>query len=144
MKFKKRKQRKNITYNTIVIVLTFIMCFLSVGYCAMSSVDVFESPKVLVSPKADARITNLELSSTSNGGISKSEDYNIDRIYGLIDLPNIDSTVTYKVDITVFLSIEMQLDNIKVGDLVEIKGEVSKRFDKFQIIINNIKKLGDK
>ena len=112
MKFKKRKQRKNITYNTIIIVLTFIMCFLSVGYCAMSSVDIFESPKVLVSPKADARITNLELSSTSNGGISKSEDYNIDRIYGLIDLPNIDSTVTYKIDITVFLSIEMQLDNI--------------------------------
>lgn len=112
MKFKKRKQRKNITYNTIVIVLTFIMCFLSVGYCAMSSVDVFESPTVLVSPKADVRITNLELSSTSNGGISKSEDYNVDRINGLIDLPNIDSTVTYKVDITVFLSSEMQLDNI--------------------------------
>ena len=36
------------------------------------------------------------------------------------------------------------INNINNGDLVEIYGEVSKRFDKVQIIINNIKKLGDK
>ena len=54
------------------------------------------------------------------------------------------SDETSSVDFTCFPKNIMQLDNIKVGDLVEIKGEVSKRFDKVQIIINNIKKLGDK
>lgn len=33
------------------------------------------------------------------------------------------------------------INDLKIGDLVEINGNVSKRFDKVSIIVNNIKKV---
>ena len=50
---------------------------------------------------------------------------------------------TNTIDFTIFPSNIDKLDNIKINDLVLINGEVTKRFDKVQIIINNIRKLGD-
>ena len=53
------------------------------------------------------------------------------------------SDETSTMDFTLFPRNFDLINNIKNGDLVEISGEVSKRFDKVQIIINNIKKLGE-
>ncbi len=44
-------------------------------------------------------------------------------------------------DFTVFPRNYDMLNNIKINDLVEIQGTVSKRFDKISIIVNNIKKV---
>ena len=33
------------------------------------------------------------------------------------------------------------IDDIKVGDIVMIVGKVEKRFDKYQILVNEIKKV---
>lgn len=45
-------------------------------------------------------------------------------------------------DFTLFPANYNMLTNIKIGDLVFINGEVTKRFDKYSIIINNIRKVG--
>ncbi len=45
-------------------------------------------------------------------------------------------------DFTIFPKNYGLLNDIKVHDLVEVNGTVSKRFDKISIIVNNIKKVG--
>ena len=45
-------------------------------------------------------------------------------------------------DFTVFPKNFDKLNNVNNGDLVEILGTVSKRFDKTSIIVNNIRKVG--
>ena len=45
-------------------------------------------------------------------------------------------------DFTIFPKNYGLLNDIKVHDLVEVSGTVSKRFDKISIIVNNIKKVG--
>lgn len=44
-------------------------------------------------------------------------------------------------DFTVFPKDMNLINDLKIGDLVEISGNVSKRFDKVSIIVNNIKKV---
>ena len=44
-------------------------------------------------------------------------------------------------DFTIFPRNFDKISNIKIGDLVEILGSISKRFDKISIIVNNIKKV---
>lgn len=51
------------------------------------------------------------------------------------------SDETSSVEFTVFPTEYEDFKNSKVGELLEIKGTVSKRFDKMQIIVNNIRKL---
>lgn len=43
------------------------------------------------------------------------------------------------IDIVMFPKIFKLYNNIKVGDIIKIKGKVEKRFDKYQIIVNEIK-----
>lgn len=50
-----------------------------------------------------------------------------------------DETGTY--DFTIFPKNMNLINDLKIGDLVEINGNVSKRFDKVSIIVNNIKKV---
>jgi len=45
------------------------------------------------------------------------------------------------IDIVMFPSTYQKFNNIKQGDIVLIKGKVEKRFDKYQIIVNNIELL---
>ena len=45
-------------------------------------------------------------------------------------------------DFTVFPEKFGLLDSLKENDLIEIRGSVSKRFDKVSIIVNNIMKEG--
>ena len=51
------------------------------------------------------------------------------------------SDETASSDFTLFPKNMYLLENISVGDLVEIAGAISKRFDKVSIIVNNIRKV---
>ena len=98
--------------NIIVLVIFLSICFLTVGYSAFSATGRIENAMATVKPKASARITGLVLSGTSNGGVSDSEGYNVSKILANINLPAADSTVTYKVNATVFNSAEMKISSI--------------------------------
>ena len=52
------------------------------------------------------------------------------------------SDETNKCSFTVFPNNFKMLTNIKENDLVLINGEAQKRFDKYIIIVNNIRKVG--
>ena len=45
------------------------------------------------------------------------------------------------VDIVMFPKVHEKYSNIEVGDLIKILGKVEKRFDKLQIIVNQLEKL---
>lgn len=51
------------------------------------------------------------------------------------------SDETGTCDFTIFPKNMNLINDLKIGDLVEISGNVSKRFDKVSIIVNNIKKV---
>lgn len=46
-----------------------------------------------------------------------------------------------KVDVVLFPTIYTKYNNVKVGDIIEISAKVEKRFDKFQLVVNEIKYL---
>ena len=45
------------------------------------------------------------------------------------------------VDLTIFPTTYKKFNNIKEGNIIEIVGRVEKRYDKYQVIVNNIKIL---
>lgn len=97
------------------ITLTFIIIsilFLSVAYGSVSNTPRVENIMATVNPIGSARITNITVQNVTNGGLSNSEGYNVDSIFGTINLPNEDSTITYKIDATVFLSPAMKIADI--------------------------------
>ncbi len=97
------------------ITLTFIIIsilFLSVAYGSVSNTPRVENIIATVNPIGSARITNITVQNVTNGGLSNSEGYNVDSIFGTINLPNPDSTITYKIDATVFLSTAMKIADI--------------------------------
>ena len=51
------------------------------------------------------------------------------------------SDETGKGDFVVFPKIVNQIFDIKTGDIVHIKGHVERRYDRYQIIVNEIKKV---
>ena len=46
-----------------------------------------------------------------------------------------------EVDLTCFPDVYKKFNNIKVGNIIKIFGKVEKRYDKYQVIINNINVL---
>ena len=95
-----------------LIFIIFSIVFLTVAYASVSNTLSIENIMASVKPTGSARITNLMVYSVTNGGLSNSDGYNVDSIYGMMSLPNSDSTITYKVDATVFLSPEMKIVGI--------------------------------
>ena len=95
--------RKNRLYVSILIIIVFTVYFLSIGFSAISVSGRIENIMASVKPQGLVRITNVLTSDNTNLGISNSEDYNKNNINANIVLPNASSTVTYKVNVTVYL-----------------------------------------
>ena len=112
MKKSENLYKSNKTLYIVSVAVILCVCFLSIGYSAFSNSLKIEGILAVVRPVASARITSISITNTSNGGIGNSEDFTKDVLFGNISLPNQDSTITYKVNITVFLSSEMKLTNI--------------------------------
>ena len=108
--------RKNRLYVSILIIIVFTVYFLSIGFSAISVSGRIENIMASVKPQGLVRITNVLTSDTTNSGISNSEDYNKNNINANIVLPNASSTVTYKVNVTVYLESIMKISNITLSD----------------------------
>ena len=48
---------------------------------------------------------------------------------------------TGKISCTIFPKKTSYLNELKIGDIVKIKGQVQKRLDKYQIILENLTKI---
>ena len=47
------------------------------------------------------------------------------------------------IDLTLFPKVYEKYKDIDKGEIVLVKGEVQRRFDKYQIIVNEIKRIND-
>ncbi len=110
-----KKKVKETIYKNIKVIVAFVIVsilLLSLAYANSSAAARVENILVSVKPHGNVTITGLSLNSSSNGGTSSNEEYNVSSIFSSISLPNADSTVTYKVDATVFSATEMKLSSI--------------------------------
>ncbi|MBR6949800.1 MAG: InlB B-repeat-containing protein [Bacilli bacterium] len=106
------KKKIDFYVRCVSLFIIFSIFFLTLAYASSSTTGRMENIMASVKPIGDARITGILASSTTNGGISSAEDYNVSNIYGTLSLPNSDSTVTYKISVTVFLASEMKITSI--------------------------------
>lgn len=109
------KNKISIGYRNIKIVnivLLLSVFFLTIGFSSITISGKIENIMASIKPQAAARVTNVLLAESSSGGLTTSEDYNINSIFGNISLPNEDSTITFKVNVTVFNAAEMKLSSV--------------------------------
>lgn len=86
----------------------FFALFLSVGFSAFQERLVVEDISARVNLYTDVRVTNFKAVTINNNSIASNTDYNYNRIYGDIILPDSNSSIVYEMEI-------VNLGNTKVG-----------------------------
>ena len=99
--------RKIFNIRNIPIVVAIIVVLLSVGYSAFGTSLNISDIAVNVRVEADIRLTGISVDSYTSNAVSSYENYNVSNISTNINLPNSDSTITYKVSVTNFGNAEM-------------------------------------
>jgi len=90
------------------IYIFFFAFFLSVGFAAFQETMVMEDISAEVRIAMDVRVSGVNVNSFSTNSVASNTDYNYNRIYGDILLPNADSYVIYEMSVT-------NLGNAKAG-----------------------------
>lgn len=104
--------KKILSVTVLFYGVVFAIIFLSVGYSAFGSKLLMSDIVANVRIAADIRVTSIVVNSVENGGISNFNEYNVNSISAGINLPNQDSTVTYRVQVTNFGNVEMGILDI--------------------------------
>lgn len=95
-------QKKGNNVNQIAVVLAIIVILviaLSIGWASFNSSLQFDSA-AMVRIKSDIRVTGFNYVYGTNNALSSNENYNVKSVFGTINLPDISSTVKYRVEIT--------------------------------------------
>ena len=107
-----RKPKKEKTGMMIYMLIAAFILSLTVGYTALNS-EVTISGEATFRVEEDIRITNVELSETTNMGIENYENkYGKDSITLGVDLKEINSSVTYNVQIVNKGNVSMWIESI--------------------------------
>ena len=111
---KKVAQKNNLKRNVLVTIVFVLMStlLLSFAYASSSVTARMENIMAQIRPRGNAIITGFMTSTIENGGGASSLGYNVHNVYGSLSLPNADSSVTFKVDVSVLLSPEMKITNV--------------------------------
>lgn len=102
----------------VCVIILFTISFLSIGFSAFNASVFVEDIGATVRLNTDIRVTSVSPYSFTSNAISNSEDYDVSSVKGEVYLPNDDSTITYKVDITNIESTEMGILNIVMSSEV--------------------------
>ncbi len=112
---RKEKIKRNIKDRTNLILFLLFVCFtlsFTVGYAVLNS-EINISGEATFRVEEDIRITNVNLFETTNLGLENyTNKYGKDSITLGVSLPNIESSVTYKVEITNSGTVSMWIDSI--------------------------------
>ena len=106
-----KKKKLNII-NIYTLIIFFIILFLTIGFSSFQSSMEINSLTAIVRIERDIRVTNVTLSSASNGGVSNYEEFDVNTISSSLYLPNSNSTVSFNVTIKNIGNEAMGLDNI--------------------------------
>lgn len=90
---------KNISIK-FLLVLLLVVSLISVGYAAFTIDLNIENISAMFRLQTDIRITNFTLDSKSEDAYSNYEEYNVEEVITEVKIPNNDSYVRYKIDIT--------------------------------------------
>ncbi len=102
------KRKLIVIYSLIVLPVLFI----SIGFSVFQDQLSLSDSVAFVRARADIRVTGVSVSNPVNGGVSNYEDYEVSSINGSVTLPNNNSRITYKVEVTNFGNVEMILKEI--------------------------------
>ena len=95
-----KKKKSNVNKITIIstIIVLLVLC-LSIGWSSFNSLMHIESVSY-VRINSDVRVTGFTHSNSTNGAVSNGEEYNVKSVSASLNLPNSNSTITYRVEIT--------------------------------------------
>ena len=112
-KVKDKKIKKNKFNEMMFMLVTIFVLSFSVGYAALNR-EIKISGEAKFRPQEDIRITNVELSEIVNNALENYEsDYSKNTIKLGVDLKELTSTITYKVEITNLGNVAMWIDSIE-------------------------------
>ena len=92
--------KKNYKVYLVTSLILFVVLSISIGYSAFGTQLHIDDIVLEYRIKKDIRVTNLKLFKTTDDAKSKAAEYNYASISDDIVLPNANSTITYKVQIT--------------------------------------------
>ena len=152
------KNKKYKKFNKITTIITSILFFLiittTITYSGFSTKLAFVSD-VLFRVSADIRVTDIKLESSTNGAIENySPKYDVSETTMGFTLPNVNSSITYKVTVTNFGGIDQTIYNfiekslnidsndveISVSDFIPVctNAECNLKNDNYTIVTNKI------
>ena len=99
--------KKLFNVRNIPIIAALFVILLSIAYSAFGTNLNIGGIAANVRIEADIRVTGISVDSYTNAAISSYEEYNVSNISMGANLPNSNSTITYKVDVTNFGNVEM-------------------------------------
>ncbi len=104
---------KRINIQVLIITsLVVLVLFLSIGFSAFTMKLNINDVIASVREQKDIRITDIQIAEVTNGTVSLYEEYDEDNISLGVNLPNQDSTITYKIVVTNYGNTKMSLDSI--------------------------------
>ena len=112
MKIRRRLYTSNMIYKIVPYIVLLVVICLSIGYSAFCSKLSISKTVTKVRLKENIRITDISIDSVSNSGVSKYNEYNKENITVGVYLPQDNSSVTYKVEVTNFGNMEMGILDI--------------------------------
>ena len=112
---KKRYNKKD--YNSKIVnisaaIVVLVLTTLTIGFSAFQSTGIIKDIGATVRVQKNIRITGVSVMNPVSEGVSNYEDYNVESITSGLSLPNANSKITYKVEITNFGNAEMILTEI--------------------------------
>ena len=96
----------------IILIAVFSVLLLTIGFSAFKETLYINGMFADVRIPADIRVTGISVNGNTSGAISNSENYDVKSIVGNITLPQSDSSITYRVQITNFQGPEMGIFNL--------------------------------
>ena len=117
----------------LFVLICFLILSVTVGYSALQQ-TLEISGKAAYRVSNIMRITDLALDSATNGGIEEyNSNYFKDSIKVGISLPSKDSTITYKVEISILGGVDELVEKIKMLDddklVIEMGNNSRKRLE---------------
>ncbi len=104
-------KNNKVRYLSASLILITI-CLLSIGFSAFQSPLLIDNAEVSVRLSENIRVTGIQVSNYTSDVISSYEDYNVHSLQAGIYLPNQDSSITYKIEVTNFGNVEMGIFDI--------------------------------
>jgi hypothetical protein len=94
---KKKSNVNNVTIISFIIVL--LVLGISIGWSSFNTSLHIDS-MAMVRIKSDVRVTGFNYVTGTSDVLSSNENYNVNKVFGNVTLPNANSTAKYRVEIT--------------------------------------------